>query len=419
MGSPVVHIVGAGLAGLSAAVKLSEGAASVVVHEAARHAGGRCRSFFDETINATIDNGNHLLLSGNRSALAYLDAIGARGELTGPGRCEIDFADMATNERWTIRVNEGPLPWWLLIEGRRTPGARLVDYLGALRLLWASPRAKLSETMACSGRLYERLWRPFFLAALNTEPKDASAALAAATLRETLARGGRACHPLVAANGLSRAFVDPALRLIQKRGGQIRFERRLRGIEFSGGRAASLEFEHDSIALDAGDVVILATPAHVAASLVPDVSTPQKMNAILNGHFNVAPPAGTPRIIGVVNGVAEWIFAYPDRLSTTVSDAERFMDVPREKLAADLWRDIAALTGLGDSLPSWRIIKERRATFAALPEEAARRPPTATKWANLLLAGDYVKTGLPGTIEGAVRSGHAAAEMALARLAAE
>jgi squalene-associated FAD-dependent desaturase len=418
MRRPIVHIIGAGLAGLAAAVRLSQAPATVIVHEAARQAGGRCRSFFDETVNATIDNGNHLLLSGNRAALAYLDAIDARGELAGPGRCEIAFADLATNERWTIRPNEGPLPWWIFAEGRRTPGVRILDYLGALRLLWAPRDAKLSEVMACSGRLYERLWRPFFLAALNTEPPGASAQLAKATLTETLARGGRACHPLVAANGLSRAFIDPALKCLQKRGAQIRFERRLRAIKFAGDRAEALEFEHDCVALEGGDLAVLATPAHVAATLVPDLSTPQRTNAILNGHFNIAPPSGTPSIIGVVNGMAEWVFAYPNRLSTTVSDAERFMDIPREKLAADLWRDVAALTNLPDSLPSWRIIKEKRATFAATPEEAARRPATATAWRNLLLAGDYVKTGLPATIEGAVRSGDAAAEIALAQLEA-
>jgi squalene-associated FAD-dependent desaturase len=415
MKRPIVHIVGAGLAGLSAAVSLCEAAATIVLHEATRQAGGRCRSFFDETINATIDNGNHLLLSGNRSALSYLDAIGARDELTGPGRCEIAFADMASNERWTLRANEGLLPWWLLVEGRRTPGVRLLDYFGALRLLWAPKGAKLSEVIACSGRLYERLWRPFFLAAMNTEPKNAAAALAAATLRETFAKGGRACHPLVAANGLSRAFVDPALRLLQRRGAQVRFERRLRGIEFSGDLATSLEFEHDAIVLGEDDLVILATPAHIAAALAPSLSTPEKTSAILNGHFNIAPPPGTPPIIGVINGLAEWIFAYPDRISTTISGADRLMDEPREKLAADLWRDIAALTNLPDSLPSWRIIKEKRATFLATPEETARRPPTATRWSNLLLAGDYVNTGLPATIEGAIRSGEAAASLARER----
>jgi hydroxysqualene dehydroxylase len=413
---PLVHIVGAGLAGLAAAVRLSQGPAAVVVHEASRQAGGRCRSFFDDTMNATIDNGNHLLLSGNRSALAYLDAIGARDELKGPNRCEIAFADMAANERWTLRPNEGVVPWWLFVEGRRTPGVRLSDYLSALRLFWAPKQGKLADAMLCSGRLYERLWRPFFLAALNTEPAQASAALAASVLRQSLARGGRACHPLVAAHGLSRAFVDPAVKLIQKRGGQVRYERRLRGFEFAEGRVRSLEFENDSVALDGGDVAILATPPFIAATLVPDLPTPKRMNAILNGHFNITPPPGTPPIIGVVNGMAEWIFAYPDRLSVTVSDAGRFMDAPREKLAADLWRDIAALTGLGDALPSWRIIKEKRATFAALPEEEERRPATVTPWRNLMLAGDYVDTGLPATIEGAIRSGDAAAEAAMAQL---
>ena len=415
MGRPTVHIIGAGLAGLAAAVRLSEGPCAIVIHEASPQAGGRCRSFFDETINATIDNGNHLLLSGNYAALAYLEAIGASGELKGPKRCEIAFADLATNERWTIRVNEGPLPWWLLVEERRPPGVRLLDGLGVMRLFWASKDATIAQAMTCSGALYERLWRPFLLAALNTEPRDASARLAAATIRETLAKGGRACRPLVAAAGLSRAFVDPALKLLQKRNAQIRFERRLRGIEFGGDRIVGLEFEHDSRTLDEGDFAILATPAHVAATLVPDLIAPQQTNAILNGHFNIAPPPGTPAIIGVVNGITQWVFAYPDRLSVTVSDAGRFMDAPRDKLAADLWREVAGLTGLADALPSWRIIKERRATFAALPEEAERRPPTATAWRNLLLAGDYVRTGLPATIEGAIRSGNAAAEIALAR----
>jgi uncharacterized protein with NAD-binding domain and iron-sulfur cluster len=108
------------------------------------------------------------------------------------------------------------------------------------------------------------------------------------------------------------------------------------------------------------------------------------------------------------------LFTYPDRLSVTVSDANRLMDSPREQLAADIWREVAALTGLSDDLPSWRIIKERRATFAATPQENARRPPSRTAWRNLLLAGDYVQTGLPATIEGAVRSGHAAARLVAA-----
>jgi squalene-associated FAD-dependent desaturase len=418
MQRPVVHVIGAGLAGLAAAVGLAGGPFDIVVHEASRQAGGRCRSYFDETLGMTIDNGNHLLLSGNESTLAYLDAIGARHELRGPKRCEIAFADMASGERWTLRPNEGRLPWWLLVESRRVPRTRAADYLSVARLLRASAQARVGDAMECSGPLYERLWGPFFLAALNTDPRGAAAVLAATILRETLARGGRACHPLVAANGLSRAFVDPALKLLRRGGAQIRFERRLRALDFAENRVATLEFEHDSIAPDAQDMIVLAAPAHIAATLVPELSAPQTFNAILNAHFNIAPPTNAPPILGVVNAKVQWLFAYPDRLSVTVSDANSLMDAPREQLAADLWREVAGLTGLSDDLPSWRIIKERRATFAASPEENARRPPSETKWPNLVLAGDYVQTGLPATIEGAIRSGKAAARLAMERLSA-
>jgi hydroxysqualene dehydroxylase len=418
MERPVIHIVGAGLAGLAAAVALGAAPCDIVVHESSRQAGGRCRSFFDETMDATIDNGNHLLLSGNDAALAYVDAIGARQELRGPARCEIAFADMASGERWLLRPNEGRLPWWLFIESRRVPRTRVADYLSVSRLLRVPDRATVADVMDCSGSLYERLWNPFFVAALNSEPKTSSAALAGAILRRTLARGGRACHPLVAANGLSRALIDPALKLLRKRGVQIRFERRLRALEFAGGRIGSLEFEHDSVALGAQDRVVLATPAHIAATLVPDLTTPQTFNAILNAHFSIAAPASVPPILGVVNAMTQWLFAYPDRLSVTVSDANHLMDSPREQLAADIWREVAGLTGLSDALPSWRIIKERRATFAATPQENARRPPAETQWPNLLLAGDYVQTGLPATIEGAVLSGQSAARLTMERLGA-
>jgi hypothetical protein len=112
----------------------------------------------------------------------------------------------------------------------------------------------------------------------------------------------------------------------------------------------------------------------------------------------------------VVNGTAEWVFCFPQRISVTISAADRLLDVARETLAARLWEEVAAVTGIIGALPPWQIIKERRATFAALPSENARRPSCVTQWNNLMLAGDWTQTGLPATIEGAIRSGNRAAE---------
>ena len=105
------HVVGAGLAGLAAAVRLTAAGRRVVIHETANQAGGRCRSYHDATLGMTIDNGNHLVLSGNHATLDYLAAIGARERLVGPDAPAFAFVDLATGERWTLRLSEGLLPW--------------------------------------------------------------------------------------------------------------------------------------------------------------------------------------------------------------------------------------------------------------------------------------------------------------------
>jgi hypothetical protein len=113
----------------------------------------------------------------------------------------------------------------------------------------------------------------------------------------------------------------------------------------------------------------------------------------------------------MVGSLSEWLFAFHDRLSVTISGADRLMDEPAEDLARRIWAEVAAVTGLEPESPLCRIVKEKRATFAATPRQQARRPETATQWRNLLLAGDWTATGLPATIEGSIRSGYKAAEL--------
>jgi len=415
MAGGTIHIVGAGLAGLSAALTCLGSGRAIVVHELARHAGGRCRSYFEPALGLTIDNGNHLLLSANEAALSFLRTIGSEGKLAGPNEAKFAFADLASDEHWVLHPNEGPIPWWIFAKDRRVPGTGPLDYLSVMRLLFPGRDESIDKIVDCSGVLYERLSRPLFLAALNTEPREASALLAGAILRETLARGGRACHPLIASEGLGPAFIDPALSYLERHGAKICFMHQLRRVEVAAGKVKLLDFGEERSEIAASDAIILAVPASVARLMLPDLDAPEAFRAIVNAHFKIAPPKDFPRLLGIVNGTAEWLFAYPDRISATISAADRFVETAREELAQAIWQDIAKVTGMRGDMPPWHIVKERRATFAALPEENAKRPHAETRLSNLFLAGDWTATGLPATIEGAIRSGKTAASLTLAR----
>jgi hydroxysqualene dehydroxylase len=408
--SGTVHIIGAGLAGLSAAVRLTARGRTVAVHEATAFAGGRCRSYYDASVGMTIDNGNHLLLSGNRAALEYLHSIGAENRLIGPAKAEFSFVDLRSGERWTLRFNDGPVPFWIFDAGRRVPGTKPLDYLPLARLLWAPAGKTVGEVIACKGKLYERLVEPLIVAALNIDAPLGAARLAGAIVRETLAVGGKACRPLIAREGLGATLIETALALLRQRGTAVQFEHQLRAIRFSAERVAALDFGDRAVTLNGDDAVVLAVPPYAAASMVTGLKVPTDFRAIVNAHFRIEPPAELPPILGVLNADVQWIFSFPGRVSVTISAGDRLIDTPREELARKIWDEVARVTKLPAALPPWQIVRERRATFAATPTEDAKRPGAATQWRNLVLAGDWTDTGLPATIEGAIRSGNRAAE---------
>jgi hydroxysqualene dehydroxylase len=410
-----VHVIGAGLAGLAASVRLADAGIAVVVYESAQGAGGRCRSYFDATLQCRIDNGNHLLLSGNRAAMDYLSAIGAAATLHGPDKAVYPFVDFATGERWVLRPGRGPVPFWLFDRARRVPGTRLRDYLGALKLAAAPPGRTVGEVLDSQSTLYRRFWRPLTIAALNTRPREAQAALLARVVARSFAKGAGACRPLVPKEGLSESLVDPALVHLGARGASVRFTARLRALQLGEDRVTELGFDSGAETLGPADGVILAVPAPVAERLVPGLDAPQEFRAIVNAHFRIAAPDEAPLFIGIIGGGAQWVFKKREVLSVTVSAAEALVDEPADELARRLWRDVERAFDMpAQDLPPAQIVKERRATFAATPAEIARRPKPKTRWSNLALAGDWTDTGLPATIEGAIRSGFAAADILLA-----
>lgn len=293
------HIIGAGISGLSAAARLANAGFKVAVHEATHQAGGRCRSYFDGATNLTIDNGNHLMLSGNGHARAYARSIGSEAGLVGPERAQFPFVDLATGQRWQLDLGDGRLPTWVLDESRRVPDTGLTDYLKLAPLIWASEEALVGKSIPCEGMLYQRLVQPLLLAALNVDPPEGSAGLAGAIVRETLLAGGQACRPLIARDGLSAVLIEPAVKFLTERGHSVQLGHELRSFESTDGKVIALNFGgEDVIRIADGDAIVMAVPPRAAASLLPGLKTPTEFRAIVNAHFRFEPPKGAAPILG-------------------------------------------------------------------------------------------------------------------------
>ncbi|MDE2030135.1 MAG: hydroxysqualene dehydroxylase HpnE [Alphaproteobacteria bacterium] len=409
-----VHVIGAGLAGLSAALQLSLSGEKVIVYEAAPFAGGRCRSFLDRELGCRIDNGNHLTLSGNAAVQDYLYLTNAIETMGGPGAPVFPFVDVANNERWTVRMNEGLLPWWIFDKKRRVAGTKPRDYLSMARILAAREGDTAGALLDKNNPLYRRFWEPFIIGALNTEPDIASAALLKGILVQSFAAGGKACVPLIPKVGLTETFITPCLNVLRQHDVEMKYYHRLRAMLWEGDTVRELDFNGNAVEIDAKDWVVLALPAWFMREMLPQVPTPTDFRAIINAHYRVEAPDDGAGFTGMIGGYAEWVFLRGGVASVTISCAERHKGIPVREMADLVWREVAALLHMDPArVPPHRIFLEKYATFAATPAQNRLRPASFTGWNNVALAGEWTATGLPSTIEGAIRSGIKAAQVVM------
>lgn len=409
-----VYVIGAGLAGLAAATKLVSRGHQVSVFEGAGQAGGRCRSYYDDVLERTIDNGNHLLMSANHEALGFLKMIGSDNSLEGPDEAVFPFFDVRSGHHWSVKPNKGLVPWWIFDPERRVPGTKPTDYLAIAKLAIAGNKKTIDDLVAPTHPLYETFFQPFTEAVLNTTTANGSAPLLWNVLIRTFAKGAAGCRPLVAREGLSQSFVDPALDYIKKQGGTVHFNTRLKEVSTEGTIVKQLRFAKENIDLSDSDHVVMAIPPIPAQNALPTLNVPTKFNAIVNAHIKLQPhnrPNDSQLLLGIIGGTADWIFRRDEIASLTVSAADDLAEKSAEEISEALWQDTAKALSLDVfDRPPIRIIKEKRATFSQTPDQVALRPKTKSAWRHLWLAGDWTDTGLPATIEGAITSGFRAAD---------
>lgn len=393
-------VVGAGLAGLHAALRLREAGLPVTVLEASPHVGGRCRSYSDAELGL-IDNGTHALTAANPVALSLVAQLGLSARWARPPGGALQLVDLA--ERRVFEV-----------------GARIRD-LRALGLRPQHGLAFLGRDRAVGALFdhaapaYRRFIEPLTVAALNTAPSRASSKLLARVLAEGW-RGSKALIPMVAERGLGPDLVEPLADEVRRRGAIIETSTRVRGLGFAADRVVSLDTRDGALAVGEDDRVVLAVPPAECERLT-GLWFGFEDSPIVNAHFAVGEtPGTTPIFVGVIGGTAQWILWRGAIMAVTVSAADDLVGEPSAMIAELLWRDVRDVIELatGRKLAdahAHRIVKERRATIRQTP--GLVRPGAETAWRNVVLAGDWTDTGLPATIEGALRSGATAARTAL------
>lgn len=420
-----VAIVGAGYAGLAAAVALAERGVSTDVFEASKVLGGRARAV--DIQEQALDNGMHIMIGAYRETLRLLRLIGVReNEALYRSRLRLELPGRL---RLAAPLLPAPLHLaWALLRAR---GLTLGEKKMAMSFVSRHKRTRFRLPADCpvsellqsqSPRLRRLFWEPLCLATLNTPPETASAQIFLNVLRDSLASTRAASDLLLPARNLSHLFPEPAAAYIAARGGQIRRGRRIAGI-----RCGPAGFAIDGFG--PYDRVILAVaPQHLprlisalpAMKPVADLVLGFDYQSITTCYLSYPHHIGLPfPMLGADSQYYQWLFdrgrlcRQPGLLAGIISGNGPHDRLEPPALAEELHRTLATVT---PNLPSphWsKVIRERRATFACQPN--LRRPETTTPVPGLYLAGDYVAGDYPATLEGAVRSGIAAARMTLGR----
>jgi squalene-associated FAD-dependent desaturase len=435
-GRPVV-IVGAGFAGLSAAVRLVDAGRRVIVLEATKAAGGRARSLDDSITGREIDNGQHLLMGCYRETQAFLRAIGSGPDAVFYQRnLEVDMVKPG-GKRIRLACPALPAPLHLAAGLLGMRGMGVVHRLSALRagLMLRGEIARPDDNETCDAWLRRlgqtaavrrAFWEPLIWATLNDDPLIASAAMLIAVLDRAFMATRDASRLGVPRLPLSRLYVDPAIAHVEQRGSEVRLGTRVRRLRIENDRAVGVELKDGEVV--EADEVISAVPPHVFLELLPerlrehvvfrDVARIE-MSPIVNLWIAADRAPFDAPFVGLVGSPVHWIWNR-DRierrpgpgclLSATISGARSFVDDSAENLQELFSGECRRyFPDHPIRIEAFRAVKEKRATISHAAGTYQRRPETVGPVRGLLMAGDWIRTGLPATIESACQSGHDAA----------
>jgi zeta-carotene desaturase len=441
---PPVVVVGAGVAGLAAAVRIADAGRPVLLLERRARGGGRAASYHDSPSDEILDNGQHLLIAGYERTMAFLETVGARHLVTVQPKASYLFHHPS---RGFLRFElpRLPAPLHLAAGMLASPLLPLRDRLRFLAagggMLRRDAKGEgpitgmtVDQWLRSAGQSAEArlaFWEPLAVAIMNERTTTAAALPFVRALREALLQRSDGAAAVLPRVGLTELFADPSLRFIASRGGIVR-------CAAAAGRVSVDEGGVAGVTLASGEEVqsrnvILAVPPHALPPLLPGPlaaaagvadTTRFRWSPILSIHLWYAADFMPHTLLGVLGRTVQWAFnrrriaaaaGAGGHVSVTMSAAHELVDRGNDELARTAARDLASIYGAEAGSPLRAVvIRERRATYSSTPEAERLRPPQRSPVRGLLFAGDWTATGLPATIEGAIRSGETCADIVLA-----
>ncbi|AFH49628.1 Phytoene dehydrogenase [Ignavibacterium album JCM 16511] len=417
-----VLVIGGGLAGLSAAVYLSKNKFRVTLLEASPKVGGRVYSFIDEKTNTEIDNGQHILMGCYTDTLNFLRVIDAYKYLKIQKNLEVNYLSHE-GISFKLKATQFPFPFNLLyalfsfkrldvnekfsliklflkinfIESENLYGLNVIEWL---------KKEKQSDN---SIKIF---WEIISIGALNTSTEKASAKIFCDILKEIFWKDNTSFSIIVPALPLSKVFCEPSIESIKRNGGEVRLSEKVIGVEIEDMKIKKVIT--DKNIYEDFDFVISAVPYFASEKFIDkkflDKQPEFHYSSILNIHLWIKQNFLSEDFYAFIDSELHWLFNKKTHWNIVISNADKFMQMSKDEIINFILTELKKFIPVSDDILSYKIIKEKRATFIPDNSILNNRPSTETKIKNIFIAGDWVDTKLPATIESAVRSGRLAAE---------
>jgi hydroxysqualene dehydroxylase len=416
-------IIGGGIAGLASAVYLTKNGIQVTLFELSPKLGGRAYSFIDPQTKDVIDNGQHILMGCYKDTINFLKLINAQDNFFYQKKLEINFL----KETKKLIKLKGIAPFYplnLFLALLNFRAIRFKDKISALFFIMKLPfvsHQKIANKSVKdwlienkqSENAIKSLWEIICIGALNTNIKKASAFMFREILLKIFLNGKLASTIILPKYGLSESYVANAKEYILSNGGEIKISSPVGSFRDREGKIVEMKVGDESV-VDF-DFVISAVPFYSLKKFFPLMFKKEDIefeySSILNVHIWLKSNPLTEQFYGLIDSPIHWIFNKKSHLNLVISDADTLMDKTKEEIYNLCLPGLKEFTGIEESnILHYKVLKEKRATFIPSVKNIYNRPTAKTKFQNLFLAGDWTDTGLPSTLESAVKSGRIAAE---------